>query len=98
MAFVKDSKYTRNSTKYVDNNTLQVWYNRPTISSHNTDTIIMVETGELMRPDKIANRMYGRPNLAWVITLANQIFDIREYYVGRQLRIPKLERIQGFIL
>ena len=99
MPFSQNSKYTRNSVKYIDNNNkLQVWYRRPTIEQHSTDEVIMVEAGELMRPDKIANRMYGKPNLSWVIILTNQIFDIREFYVGRQLRIPKLERIQGFIL
>ena len=97
--FKRGSRFLRNGTYYFNSNgDKKVWYNKPKILPHSTDLITKVEWGEEWNPKAIANRVYGRYELGWVIMTANKLLHPRELIVGKQIRIPSLSRIIGIIV
>lgn len=56
-------------------------------------SIQSVLLGMEFRPDKIATYYLGNSNYSWAIDLANNFEDgIKEYYVGRKILIPDVEK------
>ena len=50
------------------------------------------------RPDKIAAYYLGDERLGWMIDIANDFTDgIQEYWLGRILKIPLIEKIAPYL-
>lgn len=99
--FSRYSRYLRNSTIYRDTNTdnLKIDYQRPAISSNDSDTIVEIKPEEAWRPDLIAERVYnGKQELGWVLHIYNSMFHVRDFQAGVLIRVPALNRLQGTIL
>ena len=51
------------------------------------------------RPDKIAAYYIGDERLGWMIDVANDFTNgIQEYYLGRNLKIPSLDKIAPYLI
>jgi len=75
----------------------KVEYKSPTLEPDDTDIIHEITPGQEYRPDLISLQYYSRSDLEWTILLLNKFDHFREFYVGRLIRISKLERMQGKI-
>jgi hypothetical protein len=42
-------------------------------------------TTEQYRPDKISYRLFGDPNLSWLLDDINSFYSFSEYYLGREI-------------
>jgi hypothetical protein len=59
----------------------------PVIQERSTDIFLTLESR--LRPEQIADDVYGKPELWWVIALANKVrLPLVELYPGRTLRVP----------
>jgi len=74
------------------------WY--PTeIPKSQTDLFTKVKSGEEGRLDLVALRVYGLPQLWWVIAFANDVIDpFEEITVNRVLRYPPIDYVSTNIL
>lgn len=58
------------------------------------DIIIEITQEYIRRPDLISSKVYGTPELWWVIyemnNISDPLFDLR---IGQLLRIPNLQRV-----
>lgn len=51
------------------------------------------------RPDKLAAYYMGDERLGWMIDVANDFANgIQEYYLGRKVKIPVLEKITPYLV
>ena len=57
------------------------------------NSIHVIEQGERYRPDIVANKMYGNPNLAWVLLTANNMKSIFEFEVTKEIIVPELTQL-----
>lgn len=86
----KRSSWLKNSRVSTLGDSVESWStfdDIPDIKPRDTDTFLTLESS--LRPEQIANDMYGKPELWWIIALANDIrLPLVEMYPGRKLRIP----------
>ena len=84
------SRYVNSAViQYGINNTLTFeTYVRPTRAISSTDKFTTVPAGEEYRPDLTSYRAYGTVDYWWLILEFNGIWDIFDYTVGTNLRIP----------
>lgn len=40
---------------------------------------------ENYRPDKVAYRLFGDPNLSWILDEINSFYSFSDYYLGREI-------------
>ena len=40
---------------------------------------------ENFRPDKVSYRLFGDPNLSWIIDEINNFYSFSDYYLGREI-------------
>jgi len=60
----------------------------------NLDIQYEIPKSEEYRPDLIANRFYGKPELFWVLVYANKFSNSPEdFYVTRIIRIPHYKKV-----
>ncbi|RLC67140.1 MAG: hypothetical protein DRH97_05305 [Chloroflexi bacterium] len=68
-----------------------------TIPPHSSDSIYVLEAGDVARPDLIAYKFYKSPEYYWVILWVNGISDpFEEMFAGRTIRVPALRRLMEF--
>lgn len=71
------------------------WWDRYSFELDETDKLFTVSTEYVNRIDLIANSFYGEPRYWWIIAQYNNILDPwAEIILGRQLRLPTLNRLQ----
>ena len=56
------------------------------------DMTIKISKPYVNRPDKIANDIYGNPNLAWFVMQYNDILSIDELAFGNSISLPSPNR------
>lgn len=96
----KTSRYVHGGQSYIDSehNMLTFWdrYNLP--RSEETD-IKLVITPELNHsPWLIASRLYGNASYLWVVLQYNNILDIEELEIGREIIVPSPVRLRTAII
>lgn len=70
------------------------WWERRLIPKSDSDIVVFVQPQEVHRPDLIANRVYGKANLQWLVLQYNSIVDIQtEIVLGKALRLPNQRRV-----
>ena len=57
------------------------------------NSIHIIEQGEHLRPDVVAYKMYGNPNLAWVLLAANNMKSIFEFTVTKEIIVPEITQL-----
>lgn len=90
----KSSRYTQGGT--TDRYQKRVgWWERKIFTQDDTDIIITILPDEDRRPDKVANRVYGRQGaLQWLVLQYNNIVDIEtEFRTGTDIRLPSARRV-----
>lgn len=72
---------------------------RPLTLEFGEDDIIVEITQEyLLRPDLISSKVYGTPDLWWVVYEMNGIIDpLFDLKIGQIIRVPSLSRVMEFI-
>jgi len=101
MAIYKSySRFLNNSEIYTDSRDGidKVFYKHPNIQPDVTDVIFTIPAGSEFRPDLISLSFYNSPSLVWVLMLVNEFDHIKEFYTGRNIRVPKFDRIRGKFL
>jgi hypothetical protein len=96
MARIKQgSRYTNGIfTTGVDNKEYLILRNSINIPESGQDAFFTVEGPFLKRIDLISQRVYGRPDLGWVIMDVNSIHQpLFNLAVGQVLRIPPLNNV-----
>jgi len=86
------SRYLSSQVIYYGPNnfiTFTQYVRKPKAFSPN-DKFMIITKGFEYRPDLVANRAYGIPGLWWKIMEANDIFDILDFKVGTNIRIPEV--------
>lgn len=52
----------------------------------------IVEPEEQFRPDKISYRLYGTPDLDWILNITNGFsHGLKEYTINRKIKYPREE-------
>lgn len=105
MAFTTSTSRTNNSTEWRNSRYVQGgetdrfqkrlgWWERRAIPRQDDDLRIVVGAEEAQRPDLIANRVYGKANLAWLVLQYNNIVDEKtELTISTELRLPTQRRV-----
>lgn len=64
------------------------------IPADRTDSVYIIEAGDLLRPDLIAYKLYKNPRLFWILLWLNGVNDpFEQLYAGMALRVPTLRRL-----
>jgi len=72
------------------------WWERKIIAKADDDITFKVEGRYVMRPDLIADHLYGKPDLRWLVLQYANISDITTELVdGEVLRLPSKSRVFG---
>lgn len=75
------------------------WWERRPLEPQMDDIIHTVTAGQSRRPDLIANAIFGKPTLAWLVLQYNNIVDINtELTTGTVIRLPSQRRLSLQIL
>jgi hypothetical protein len=93
-ALVKTGRYVQGGLTEVGKLGLE-WWDRYSFELDETDQIFTVSNSYVNRIDLIADTFYGEPRFWWIIAQYNNILDPwAEITIGRQLRLPTLNRLQ----
>lgn len=58
-----------------------------------------IESTDLLRPDILSVKFYGRQNFWWIVMKVNNIIDIwYDLEVGKILKVPDINDIQEFYM
>lgn len=75
------------------------WWEKQEIAPATDDILITIQAREVGRPDLIANRLYQKAELAWLVLQFNNIIDpVVELTVNKQLTMPSPSRVMLNIL
>lgn len=90
---VRDSRYVQGGTTDRFPNRLG-WWERRELPLDDNDLSIVVRPSEDRRPDLVANRVYGKSTLQWLVLQYNTVVDIEtEFRTGITLRLPDPRRV-----
>ena len=67
-----------------------VSYREVEIPASNEDTFYTIESGFVQRPDLISHKFYRRDDLAWIIMQANDFESLKDFSLGKTIRIPNI--------
>lgn len=94
----KFTRYVQGGNTTIFNNRLG-WWERRKIPTHHSDQTFVVRGRYVHRPDLIAQQMYNRADLAWLVLQYNNIVDtIEELTEGTTLTLPTYNRVLMQIL
>ena len=65
-------------------------YRRKAIGVTANDKFMVIGKGHEYRPDLVSSKVYGLPDFWWRIMEANNLFDIYDFKVGLNIRIPSM--------
>lgn len=89
----RNSRLVQGGTTEVKGNKLG-WWERQMFAHSPDDLVITIPSRFDRRPDVLAQEMYGKPQLQWIILQYNNIVDVNvEFAAGKQIRIPTKERV-----
>ena len=67
------------------------------IPPHSSDSLYILEPGDIARPDIVSYKFYKTPAYYWVILWVNGINDpFEEMSPGRTIRVPSLRRLAEY--
>lgn len=90
---IRDSRYVQGGTTDRYSNRLG-WWERKLFTESDTDITVTIYPNEEHRPDLLAERVYGKSTLMWLVLQYNSIVDIQtEFTTGTQLRLPSQRRV-----
>lgn len=97
--FKKNTRYTNGFTDVdSEGNTFLVLRKALKLEPNEGDTYITITQEYINRPDLISSKVYGIPNLWWVLYEFNNIQDpVFGVRIGQLFRIPSLDRVQAAI-
>jgi hypothetical protein len=88
----KYSRYVQGGSTDVYKNRLG-WWERETIPTADDDQEVMIASRYDQRPDLMANDLYGKSTLMWIILQFNGILDINtEFLKGQTIFVPSYQR------
>jgi hypothetical protein len=94
----KDSRYVNGGETFVYPDRLG-WWDRFPMSPADDDIIFTITPTYVGRPDLLAQQIYGKSTLMWVVLQYNNIVDVNEEFVeGAQIRLPTFARLSIMIL
>ncbi len=98
-SFKNNSRYFKAIVSYAEDDRLFVRTRKPLYFNEGSgDSFITVLEEYLTRSDLLSLEAYGRDDLAWVIFDTNNIFDPTEdLVIGKQLRIPSLDKVLAYL-
>jgi hypothetical protein len=74
------------------------FYNRFNFKKSADDLTIKISKPYVNRPDRIANDIYGQPNLAWFVMQYNDILDIDELILDKNITLPSPNKLNFGII
>jgi hypothetical protein len=67
------------------------------LAPHKSDTLYLLEAGDVARPDLISYKHYGTPVYYWALLWLNGIVDpFEQMYAGMLIRIPTVQRLAEY--
>lgn len=101
-ASVKDSTLNQLNGRYARGGTTEVstrfveWWERSDVQHDTSDTLYVLESKYVGRPDLLAYAFYGDTRLKWVIMQYNDILDpSAELTAGRLLLMPTTSKVNS---
>lgn len=100
------SSVLKKNTRYVQGGVTDIlpnalgWWEEANIPTGQVDDIPFTITNAYdKRPDKIANFLYGRTDITWLILQYNQIVDVNTQFIaGVEIMLPSPPRVFSDIL
>lgn len=90
---IKTSRYVQGGTTNRYRNRLG-WWERKIFTKSDTDLTVTIRSNENHRPDLVAQRVYQKPALSWLVLQYNNIVDVQtEFTTGTELRLPTQRRV-----
>jgi hypothetical protein len=85
------SRYVDSTVLYYGENKLLTFnlYRKQTITFSENDSYFAITAGTQYRPDLVSMAAYGTVDFWWKIMEANNMKDIMEFKIGKNIVIPK---------
>lgn len=96
--FNESSRYTQGGATETFKNR-HGWWERRNFPHADDDINFTLTLRHTMRPDLVAQEVYGHVNLTWLVLQYNNILDVvTEFKAGTVIKLPAIHRIQSEIL